>query len=270
MTSQRQVELSGVPETMLWTLYNRATEAKRKDTYLTDPDCVRIFEAISYDYARHFGKPDDSHPMRSRLCDDAVRAWLATHPGGTVVELAAGLETQARRCDDGQVNWLCVDVPEAIEVRRRFLPESARCRYVGKSALDLSWFDEVDPSRGVFVTAQGLLMYFEEEQVRALFSAIFERFPGVEIFFDTIPPWFSRKTLRGFHKTKSYRAPPMPWGVARQELEPLLRGWSRRVRRVSVAPYGVARGLPGLLFRFLSALPLVGALPPLVVRIETA
>jgi O-methyltransferase involved in polyketide biosynthesis len=67
------VNLTGVPETMLWTLHNRASEAKRADSYLHDPECVRVYEAIDYDYSRNFGRPDDSHPMRSKLFDEAVR-----------------------------------------------------------------------------------------------------------------------------------------------------------------------------------------------------
>jgi O-methyltransferase involved in polyketide biosynthesis len=229
---------------MLWTLHNRAAEARRPGGYLEDPDCVRIYESIAFDYERHFGRPDGSHPMRSRLFDDVVRPWMAAHPGGTVVELAAGLETQFQRCDDGRVQWRCVDVPEALEVRERFLPPSARCRHVPRSALDLAWLDGVDAARGLFVTAQGLLMYFEEADVRRLFRSLVDRFPAVELMFDTIPRWFSKKTLVGFRKTKHYTAPPMPWGVGRGELDSLLRGWSDRVATVTTQPYGFPRG-PG-------------------------
>lgn len=201
--SSSPVNLTGVPETMLWTLHNRAAEARRPDGFLRDPDCARIYESIDYDYARSFGEPDASHPMRSRMFDDAVRPWLAAHPGGTVVELGAGLETQFQRVDDGKVRWMVVDVPDAIAVRERFLPSTARCRYVPKNALDLAWLDEVQgPERGVFISAQGLLMSFEEADVRRLFTAIVDRFPGVELMFDTIPPWFSKKTLKGFRSAQ--------------------------------------------------------------------
>ena len=160
------VNLTGVPETMLWTLHNRASEARRSDGFLRDPDCVRIHDSIRYDYVRSFGRPQQSHAARSRLFDDALRPWLAAHPQGTVVELAAGLETQFQRCDDGKVQWLCVDVPESMAVRERFLPPSPRCRHLAKSALDLGWLDEVDARRCLFITAQGLFMYFHEHDVQ--------------------------------------------------------------------------------------------------------
>ncbi|HVW69832.1 MAG TPA: class I SAM-dependent methyltransferase [Steroidobacteraceae bacterium] len=254
---------------MLWTLHNRASEAKRRDAFLKDPECVRIYDSIAYDYERNFGRPDGSHPMRSRIFDDAVRSWMTAHPVGTVVELGAGLETQFQRCDDGQVRWLCVDVPEAIAVRERFLQPTERCRYFARSALDLSWMDAVDSNSRVFVTAQGLFMYFEEAQVRRLFTALVDRFPGVQIMFDAIPRWFSRKTLQGFSKTKHYRAPAMPWGANRDEVEPLLRSWSPRVCEVSVIPYGFARGLPGLLLNVFAAIPGLRNVPPCIAHVRT-
>jgi len=264
------VALSGVPETMLWTLYNRASEAGRPGTFLRDPACVRIYESIAYDFERSFGKPDGTHPLRSQLFDRAVLPWLAAHPGGAVVELAAGLETQFQRCDDGRVQWYCVDVPEALAVRERFLPATPRCRYIAKSALDLSWMDEIDPSRGVCVTAQGLLMYLEPADVRELVAAILERFAGVELVFDTIPRWFSRQTLRGYHKTRHYTAPRMPWGVDRHEIEPLLRSWSRQVAEVKLVPFGYAFGPLFLLLRFLSRLPRLRNMVSAVVQVSTA
>jgi O-methyltransferase involved in polyketide biosynthesis len=125
--------------------------------------------------------------MRSRIFDDAVQRWLAKHPDGTVVELGAGLETQFSRVDNGRVHWLCVDVPEAIAVRERFLPASERCLHLQKSVLDLSWLDAVATDGPVFVSAQGLFMYFEVAEVKRLFVALFERFPGMELMFDCIP-----------------------------------------------------------------------------------
>lgn len=263
-----KLELGGIPETMLWTLHNRASEAKRSNARLKDPEAIRIYDAIAYDYERSFGKPDGSHPMRSLVFDDALRPWLAAHPGGTVVELACGLETQFQRCDDGRVRWLCVDVSEAIDVRERFLPETQRCRHVRKSALDLTWMDEVDASRGVFVSAQGLFMYFEEKDVRRLTVAMIDRFPGVEIMFDTIPRWFSKKTLKGFGKTKHYTAPPMPWGVVRDDIDPLIRAWSDRVSSVSVEPYGILRA-PRWFYWVFSRVPVLRNVPPTIVHVGT-
>jgi O-methyltransferase involved in polyketide biosynthesis len=253
---------------MLWTLHNRASEARRPGGILRDPDAVRIYASIDYDFMRRFGKPDGSHALRSRLFDDALKPWLAAHPGGSVVELGAGLETQAFRCDDGRARWLCVDVPEAIDVRERFIVPDERWRHLRQSALDERWMDDVDDSRGLFITAQGLFMYFREADVQRLVCAIVERFPGAELMFDTIPRWFSDKTLKGFQKTKHYQAPPMPWGIDRSEIEPTLRRWSAQVERVTLVPYGYFRGLGGLVFPLFQRIPGLREVTPNIVRVR--
>lgn len=260
--------LSGIPETMLWTLHNRASEALRPDAWLRDDDAVSIYRAIDYNYERSFGQPDSSHAIRSLVFDEALKPWLAEHPGGTVVELACGLETQFQRCDDGKVRWLCVDVPEAIDIRERFLSPNARCRHLRKSALDLTWMDEVDPARGLFVTAQGLLMYFAEKDVRMLLAALFERFPNVELMFDTIPPWFSRKTIRpqGLWKTAHYRVPPMPWGIRRDRIAAMLGQCRPGTTEIRILDYRRMRGFPAVLFPWLVRLPGLRNAAPCIVH----
>jgi O-methyltransferase involved in polyketide biosynthesis len=50
-----QVQLGGVPETLLWTLYHRSIEARRPDAVLTDPKAVALIDAIDYPFAERFG-----------------------------------------------------------------------------------------------------------------------------------------------------------------------------------------------------------------------
>lgn len=253
---------------MLWTLHNRASEAMRPDAWLKDEQAVRIYRAIEYDYKRSFGKPDGSHAIRSLVFDEAVRAWLAAHPAGTVVELACGLETQFQRIDDGRVNWVCVDLPDAIAVRERFLPPGERCRHIAKSALDLSWMNDIETSGPVFVSMQGLLMYFEEQEVRTLLSAILARFPGSTLMFDVIPRWLSKKTLKGAKKTPHYQVPRMPWGINRDEIESLLRTWGLPLTSYREEPYRKFRIFPWGMAPWFAKLPWLGVRLPAIVRIE--
>ncbi|MGL5927340.1 MAG: class I SAM-dependent methyltransferase [Dermatophilaceae bacterium] len=264
-----RVRLDGVPETMLWTLHNRASIARRTDTPLHDPDAVRIIDAIDYPFAETFGKPDSSHAYRALVFDREVAAHLAAHPGCTVVELAAGLETQARRLDDGIVRWLAVDLPESVAVRERFLPTTARHRNLALSATDLRWVDEVDVSTGPpIVTAGGLLMYLPEEQVRDLLVGIAERLPGATVVFDVIPRWLSRWTLRGYRKTKRYTTPPMPWGLDVREAPALLDWSSRFTALTELHPEPFDR--LGRAISLASRLPVVGRRRPSMWRLDTA
>ncbi|MFB7634147.1 class I SAM-dependent methyltransferase [Streptomyces sp. NPDC056149] len=217
------VTLSGVPEMLLWNLYQRAGEAGRSRPVLHDPKAVELVEELDYPFERNFGRPVDlvaqGHALRVRTFDDAVRDFLAAHPYGTVVQLAEGLETQFWRCDNGRAQWLGVELPETAELRWSLLPDGDRRRTIACSALDLSWCDEVDRSRGVLITAQGLLMYLHPFQVRDLIAGCAQAFPGGSLVFDTVPRWFSNRTLTGAVRNKrGFTAPPMPWGINRSEL----------------------------------------------------
>ena len=170
------------------------------------------------------------------------------HPDGTVVALADGLETEAWRVDNGRMRWLSVDLPESIAVRRRLLPETDRFRNLACSALDFRWMDEVDASRGVMITAQGLLMYLEPADVARLIAGCAERFPGGAMLFDVIPRWASRLLRRGFRKTKAYRLPPMPWGINANELA-TLRSFHPNIVQVREVDIGRGRGF---IFRYVA------------------
>lgn len=263
-------DLADVSETMLWALHNRASEAGRHNGVLVDPDSVRIHAAIDYDFARHFGEPAGSLAARAAEIDRALRRWLIQHPHGFVVSLGEGLETQVRRVDNGRVRWLSVDLPDAIRLRERFLAPTDRFRHIAVSALDPAWIDAVDPSSGVFIVAQGLLMYLKPEVVRQVLCGIADRFPGAEIVFDVVPHWFSRLTLLGLQQTPHYRLPPMPWGINRDELEPTLRSWHPRFASVTSIDYCAPRGLPLFLSHIAHHVPLLRHEVPSLVHVTVA
>jgi hypothetical protein len=101
-------DLAGVSVTMLWSLHNRASEAKRPDSILNDPDSIYIQSSIDYDFARQFGEPLGSLAGRAVEIDRVLRSWLDHHPEGIIVSLGEGLETQSRRVDNGRMRWLSV------------------------------------------------------------------------------------------------------------------------------------------------------------------
>ena len=74
-----------------------------------------------------------------------------------------------------------------MELRRRVLPEGPRQRSHAGSALDLDWLDQLDPAAPVLVTAQGLLPYFQRNEVHELIAAIAGRLPGSLLVFDVVP-----------------------------------------------------------------------------------
>ena len=59
--------------------------------------------------------------------------------------------------------------------------------------------------------AQGIGMYLEPDDALGLIRDCAARFPGGRMMFDSIPRWFSKKTLTGLKLSDRYIAPPMPF-----------------------------------------------------------
>lgn len=238
--------LSSVQQTMLWTLHNRAREARRPEGLLRDSDCVRIFDAQTVHFDGTFGPAGPFHGVRSRLFDEEVREFVRRNPDAVIVNLGEGLEMQRYRLADLPARWLTVDLPDALRVREHFIQPDAAYLHVAASALDRGWMDAVPPGPA-HITAPGLLMFLEPSLIGSLLRDVAARFPGAWLSFDTIPPWLSRKATRGdWRLTPAYPASPMPWGVTPSGLRRLVAAASpgARVRELrSRFPRGVGRWL---------------------------
>ena len=198
------VELSGIPETLLWNLGRRAGAARTRRPLLKDPRAVEIVDRLDYDFG-DASRGAGWHAVRVATFDAAIRRFLARHPSGTVVALGEGLETQFWRVDNGRMRWLSVDLPAALELRHRLLPDGLRQRSHAGSVLEMDWLDQLDPANPVLVTAQGLFVYFEREQVHELIAAMAQRLPGAALIFDVVPEKM-REMVRRFPDRESTQA----------------------------------------------------------------
>lgn len=225
-------ELGAVAETALWTLHHRAAEAARPGGgVIADPLAISLAERIDHPMGARFGddpRVSQWQALRALTFDREVRRFAAAHPGGTVVALGEGLETEFWRVDDGRLRWVTVEFPELIVLRERLLPPSPRRRSVAGDARDLSWADGLDGP--VLVTAQGLLMYLERDDALGLISAAAARLPGSAMVFDVAPKWLAERSMRGdiAPGPGGYVAPPWLWG------------WDAQAERAVAALPGVA------------------------------
>ena len=217
--------LTGVSETALLTLNGRAHQAGLPDAILHDPMAIQLRDSFDVDFDR-FGRKGQEMALRSLAVDGCTIEYLRTHPKATVVALAEGFQTSFWRLDaavpDPQFGWVSVDLPAVIALRERLLPASPRITNLGQSALDYSWMDRIDSGDGVFITAEGLLMYLLPEQAMELITACAQRFPGGQMFFDLPPTIIKKVAPKGIRASRNYRVPPMPFSLSINELSALV------------------------------------------------
>lgn len=217
--------LTGVSETALLTLNGRATQARHPHPIIGDAMAVQLADSLAYDFAKFGRRTGQEMALRSLAFDNAARHYLSRHPSATVVALAEGLQTSFWRLDaalpNARFRWLSIDFPPVVELREQLLPSSDRIATRAQSALDYSWMDAVDPGDGVFITAEGLLMYLQPEEALGLITACAKRFPGGQMIFDLPPVLVKKFAPKGMRSSRHYRVPPMPFSLSPAELADL-------------------------------------------------
>ena len=97
--SRSKVDITGVPETMLQTLYARAKESRKSDHAIYDGKAIEIVDSLDYD----FSLADKDLAMgsgviaRTIVLDKLVSEYLKKHKGAVVVNIACGLDTRCYR-----------------------------------------------------------------------------------------------------------------------------------------------------------------------------
>jgi methyltransferase (TIGR00027 family) len=185
-----QASLTGVPETLLLTVYHRALETRRPDRLFRDDYAVSFVDRIDHDFSRFDDwRMEWAIPVRTWLIDAAVRGFLDRNRGGTVVTLGAGLCARALRLDNGRARWFSVDLESVGPLWRSLIGDSARNRFVAADVTDLSWTERIaeDARDGpLLFLSEGLFQYLPEETVREVVVSMRRRFPGAELIVDVL------------------------------------------------------------------------------------
>lgn len=182
-----KVELGPIQTTLLIPLLGRALEAKKKRPLLADQKAVEIVSALDYDFEKwRTLSALDGVCVRARLFDEMVQAFLTEHPSGTVVEIGAGLNTRYERLDNGKAKWLEIDLPDSMELRRRFFEDTSRRKMLVASVVDTDWYQHVRalPGPYCFVT-EAVIIYLDNEVVEGVVKRLAHEFSGSWLLTDT-------------------------------------------------------------------------------------
>ncbi|GAH20356.1 unnamed protein product, partial [marine sediment metagenome] len=100
------------------------------------------------------------------------------------MNIGCGLDTTFDRIDNGKITWIDLDLPDVISLRKKYIHETSRRHFISKSVFDKSWFAEIKNREHVMFMIAGVLYFFNENDIKSLFSDFHSTLPGVEIIFD--------------------------------------------------------------------------------------
>ena len=256
------INLSGVPETMLQTVYARAKETKTRGA-IHDIKAVELVDKLHYD----FSLADKDAAMssgviaRTIVLDHLVQQYLTAQPGAVVVNIACGLDTRCYRMQ-GYSHWYNLDLPETIGIRARLLPESGTISQIAQSAME-DWGGSIaETDAPALVIIEGLTMYLTQEDVQQIFAVIHKRFAKVTVFVEIMNPMvvknMKEKSIEGSHAK-------FTWGAKNgTELQALLPGFTCTGEHSLVE--GMAEFMP--VYKALGKIPVVRNISNKIILME--
>ncbi|HVN49379.1 MAG TPA: class I SAM-dependent methyltransferase [Bacteroidota bacterium] len=188
MKDSNEIKLGSIQETLLLPLWGRAIETQKEKPLLVDNKAVSIINNISYDFSvisKNINKfVQFGWIARCNYFDRKIKTFIELYPEATIVNIGCGLDTTFDRVDNGLIQWIDLDLPDTIELRKKYIFESDRRQFIPKSIFDTSWYDKIKNKRNVMLLIAGVLYYFTESDVKNLFNDFHIFLPGAEIIFD--------------------------------------------------------------------------------------
>ena len=236
------IEKNTVQETLVIPLFGRLVCSERFPELFSDPEAKRICDSLDYDFAEKrkkmesaaglFGALEVAQRQYDLRCE--AEDYLKRRPNAAVVNLGCGLDDSFSKVDNGRCKGYNIDLPDVIQVRNDLLPAGEREQNLAYDLNDVSWMDRIDNSNGAVFFAAGVFYYFKKEDVRKLFSAMAERFPGAVLAFDTCNERGAKLMRKTWLKEAGITDVGAYFSI---EEESALRGWSNYFASVTAKSY---------------------------------
>ena len=236
------IEKNTVQETLVIPLFGRLVCSERYPQLFSDPEAKRICDSLDYDFAEKrrkmespaglFGALEVAQRQYDLRCE--AESYLKEHPRAAVVNLGCGLDDTFSKVDNGLCRGYNLDFPDVIAVRNELLPAGEREQNLACDLNDHGWMDRIDASDGAVFFAAGVFYYFRTADVKALFSAMAERFPGAALAFDSCNGRGARLMRKTWLKEAGITDVSAFFSL---EDEAELRSWSDRFASVGAKSY---------------------------------
>jgi O-methyltransferase involved in polyketide biosynthesis len=203
------MDLSQLSRTAILLLICRAVEAKKHLPEFDDPMSVLCLERLisiteeedkrwilrqKRKYEGMHERDAKAGVMRGKVFDKLANFFIADNPNCTVINLACGFDTRFWRIENEKCNYIELDLPGVIELKKEILKDHLEYKMIAGSALDTSWIDKVTihGNTSFLLIAEGLFMWFPPKDAISLFKEIGERFTRSQLILDIVPERYTK------------------------------------------------------------------------------
>jgi O-methyltransferase involved in polyketide biosynthesis len=200
--------INNISQTAFLTLQCHAKDARSKNPILNDRGSINTIEKLKESFGEtgsaFFKRLADNKvqntlvvhtALRARQYDKYIRSFIDKFPDAAVVNIGCGLDDRFSRVDNGKITFYDLDLPDIIDIKKQLFSPSDRYFQISQSVFEFDWMERVT-SEQVILVAEGVFMYCEEEDVRALFKNLKNQYNKAEIVFEI----YNSKWLKGWRR----------------------------------------------------------------------
>ena len=233
MSNKISIELGPLQRTLFLPLWARARETKKEMPLLIDSKAVEIIESVDYDFSTLNKSLEEinliSWISRCRKYDEIINRFIIANPFGTIVNIGCGLDTYYERAINNSAHWFELDLPDVIDLRRKFFSETSTRKFIPESFLKTDWFNQIELKGEVLFISAGVFCYFEEVEIRGFLVNVADRFPSSELLFDVTSDQGVKIANGIIAKTGLDPNSFMKWALKNKEV---ILSWDRRFKLI--------------------------------------
>lgn len=244
MNDKIKVELGPVQKTLFMPVWARAAETQKQKPFIRDYEAVKIINTIDFDFTPMAVNLKEINLLswiaRCKRYDMVIEQFIKEHPDSQIVNIGCGLDTTFDRAIKKPLMWYDIDLPDVIDLRKKFLPESENRKFIAGSFLEDNWCSVISTDLKTLIISAGVFVYFEESEIKDFLLNIADRFNQPELLFDVTSPRGKEIANQVISASGLGKDSWFKWGLADKNI---IEVWDPRIKIINT--YYTFR-LPGL------------------------
>ena len=238
------VSLGNIQKTLFMPVWARAMETKKSNPVLIDKMAVEMIDSVDFDFSAMTANLKEINQIawiaRCKRFDIIISDFITRNPNGIIVNIGCGLDTTYERLGNQTISWFDLDLPDVIELRRKFLKESVNRTFIESSFTDSSWLNVIPKDEKVLFIATGVFVYFEEEVIKDFMIKTADLFKEQEYFFDVTSKKGVQIANQVIEKSGLNEDSFFKWGLSNKSV---ILNWDTRIKLVNTYYTFKIRGL---------------------------
>lgn len=187
--------MNGVNKTLYIPLYGKAY-VSRRGLLLEDKKAEEIWAAEGFPLKAKAKSKWLAYTMgmRSAVFDCWLKENMEQLPEAMILHVGCGMDSRITRVGNRDHQWYDVDFPEVIAERKRYFEETESYHMVPSDVRDMDWLSQIPRGSDAIIMMEGISMYLQPEELKAVLKQWKSRFGELRILMDTYTVFAAKAT----------------------------------------------------------------------------